>query len=63
MLTREEDLRARAVVALMAYGGLRRSAVVALDVGDYDAQFVLRRVLGKGGHEVSAPLPAGTLGW
>ena len=38
-------------------GGLRRSEVAALDVGDVAPQFGLCRVLGKGGHEASMPLP------
>jgi integrase/recombinase XerC len=49
--------RDRAILALLAYGGLRRSEVVGLDVGDYLPEFGLRRVCGKGGHEASVPLP------
>lgn len=45
------DLRAKAIVALLAWGGLRRAEVTALDVGDFDPAFGLRRVRGKGGHE------------
>ncbi len=41
----------------MVYGGLRRSEVVRLNVGDYQPQFGLRRVLGKGAHETTVPLP------
>ena len=41
----------------MAYGGLRRAEIVALDVGDYAADFGLRRVRGKGGHEAAVLLP------
>ena len=51
------DLRDRALVALMCYGGLRRSEIVALNVGDVAPEFGLRRVLGKGGHEAAVPLP------
>jgi site-specific recombinase XerD len=51
-------LRERAMLALMAYGGLRRGEVAALDVGDVAPDFGLRRVMGKGGHEVSVALPA-----
>jgi len=54
-------VRERALIALMAYGALRRSEVVALDVGDVALDFGLRRVLGKGGHEASMPLPAPAL--
>ena len=50
-------LRDGAVVALLGYGGLRRSEVVALDVGDYDADFGLRRVKGKGEYEAAVALP------
>jgi integrase/recombinase XerC len=57
LLAHAADVRERAIVALMAYGGLRRSEVVALNVGDYDGQLGLRRVLGKGGHEATVPLP------
>src|SRR5215510_2167161 len=51
-------LRERAMLALMAFGGLRRGEVVALDVGDVVFDFGLRRVMGKGGHEVPVALPA-----
>ena len=52
------SLRERAILALMAYGGLRRGEVAALDVGDVAPDFGLRRVMGKGGHEVPVALPA-----
>ena len=42
----------------MAYGGLRRGEVAALNVGDVDLEFGLRRLVGKGGHETALPLPA-----
>lgn len=51
------DLRTKALIALMAYGGLRCSEVVALNVGDYDPEFGLRRVRGKGGEENGVTLP------
>jgi len=54
-------LRDRALVALMALGALRRSEAVALDVGDVALDFGLTRVIGKGGHEASMPLPAPAL--
>jgi integrase/recombinase XerC len=57
LLNRCARLRDRAILALLAYGGLRRSEVVGLNVGDYVSDFGLRRVLGKGGHEASVPLP------
>lgn len=53
----DRRLRDRAILALLAYGGLRRSEVVGLNVGDYVSDFGLRRVCGKGGHEASVPLP------
>jgi integrase/recombinase XerD len=49
--------RDKAMLALMVYGGLRRGEVVRLNIGDYQPQFGLRRVLGKGGHETTVPLP------
>jgi integrase/recombinase XerC len=49
--------RDRAILALLAYGGLRRSEVVSGDVGDFVPGFGLRRVHGKGGHEAAVPLP------
>src|SRR6059058_2309155 len=49
VLLRQCDLRERAMLALMAYGGLRRGEVAALDVGDVAPDFGLRRVMGKGG--------------
>ena len=52
------SLRERAMLALMAFGGLRRGEMAALDVGDVDLDFGLRRVLGKGGHEVPVTLSA-----
>ncbi len=57
LLAQSSDPRERAVVALMAYGGLRRSEVVSLDLGDYAPEFGLRRVRGKGGQEAAVPLP------
>ncbi len=57
LLDRCARLRDRGILALLAYGGLRRSEVVGLNVGDYVSEFGLRRVLGKGGHEASVPLP------
>lgn len=39
------------------YGGLRRAAIVALNVGDFVPDSGLRRVQGKGGHEAIVPLP------
>jgi site-specific recombinase XerD len=52
------DWREKALLALMCYGGLRRSEIVALDVGDVAPGLGLRRVQGKGGTEVAVPLPA-----
>jgi len=57
LLAESTDPRERALVALMAYGGLRRSEVVALNIGDYTPDFGLRRVQGKGGREAAVPLP------
>lgn len=57
LLAESTDPRERAIVALMAYGGLRRSEVVALNIGDYAPEFGLRRVQGKGGLEAAVPLP------
>ena len=58
LLTECSDLRDRALVALMCYGGLRRAEIVALNVGDVAPPLGLRRVLGKGGVEAAVPLPA-----
>ena len=44
-------------MALMCFGGLRRSEIVALDVGDVAPGLGLRRVQGKGGAETAVPLP------
>ncbi len=52
-----ERPRDRALLALMCYGGLRRSEIAALNVGDVLLEFGLRRVRGKGGHEAAVPLP------
>src|SRR6266478_8652356 len=58
VLLRQCGLRERAILALMAYGGLRRGEVAALNIGDVAPDFGLRRVMGKGGHEVPVALPA-----
>src|SRR5258705_2519597 len=42
----------------MAFGGLRRGEVAALDVGDVARDCGLRWVMGKGGQEVRVALPA-----
>jgi site-specific recombinase XerD len=57
-LLKQCTLRERAILVLMAHGGLRRGEVAALDVGSVAADFGLRRVIGKGGHEVPVALPA-----
>ena len=46
------------MLALMAFAGLRRGEAAALDVEDVVLEFGLRRVIGKGGHEVPVALPA-----
>jgi site-specific recombinase XerD len=51
------DLRAKAIIALLAWGGLRRAEVAALNVGDFDPVFGLRQVHGKGGHDEAVALP------
>src|SRR5205823_2657275 len=56
LLGRCSHLRNRAILSLLAYGGLRRSEVVSLNVGDFVPDFRLRRVQGKGGHEAALPL-------
>jgi integrase/recombinase XerC len=58
LLTECSDLRDKALVALMCYGGLRRAEIVALNVGDVAPPLGLRRVQGKGGVEAAVPLPA-----
>jgi site-specific recombinase XerD len=57
LLTECSDVRDKALIALMCYGGLRRSEIVALDVGDVAPGLGLRRVQGKGGVEAAVPLP------
>lgn len=57
LIGRCSKLRDRAILALLAYGGLRRTELVSLDVGDFAPEFGLRRVQGKGGHEAAVPLP------
>jgi site-specific recombinase XerD len=49
--------RDKAILALLAYGGLRRSEVVSLDVRDFDPGFGLRRVQRKGNHDSTVVLP------
>jgi site-specific recombinase XerD len=43
------DRREKALLALMAYGGLRRSEIAALNIGDFAPDLGLRKVHGKGG--------------
>lgn len=57
LIGRCSQARDKALLALMTYGGLRRSEIVALNVGDVAPEFGLRRVQGKGGHEATVPLP------
>jgi len=58
LLDRCRTRRDRAIVALLAYGGLRRSEIVTLDIADFDPGLGLRRVHGKGGYDAAVPLPA-----
>jgi site-specific recombinase XerD len=57
LVKKTEDRRDKALLALLAWGGLRREEVVSVNVGDFDTTFGLRRVVGKGGHEATVPLP------
>src|SRR2546425_10674937 len=57
LLAEPFNLRERAIVALMACGGLRRAEVVALDVGDYAPEVGFRRGGGQGGHQAARPPP------
>ena len=47
LIERAANRRQQVILAPMAYGALRRSEVVSLDVGDFVAEFGLRRVKGK----------------
>jgi site-specific recombinase XerD len=51
------DARARLIVELMLWCGLRRAEVPALRVDDIDPVGATLRVRGKGGHERLLPLP------
>jgi integrase/recombinase XerC len=51
------DTRARLVVTLMLWLGLRRGEIPALRVDDADRHGATLRVRGKGGHERVLPLP------
>ncbi len=57
LLTECVQLREKALVALMCYGGLRRSEIVALGIADVATGLDLRRGQGKGGAEAAVPLP------
>lgn len=50
------DARARAIIALMRYLGLRRAEVLSIQVGDWDREANTMRVTGKGGHERLVPV-------
>lgn len=51
------DLRTRAIIALLAFGGLRRTETTTLNIEDFDPDFGLRRVRGKGDYEEAVVLP------
>ncbi len=53
----ERHPRNQAILALLAYAGLRRGEVVAANVGDYSRESVSLRVRGKGNKERVIPLP------
>ena len=56
----EPKPRDRAILALLAYGGLRRGEVMAADVGDYSREAPSLMVHGKGNKDrVLNPLPSG----
>jgi len=57
MIQATHDIRDKAVLALLAYGGLRRAEVVQLDMRDYSPEFGLRMVHSKGGDDDTVPLP------
>lgn len=52
------DARARAIIALMAGMGLRAGEVAGLQMSDLDFLDDVLRVVGKGGHERTLPIPA-----
>jgi site-specific recombinase XerD len=54
----EPKLRDRAILALLAYGGLRRGEVMAADVGDYSHEAPSLLVHGKGNKDRVVPLHA-----
>ena len=54
----EPKLRDRAILALLAYGGLRRGEVMAADVGDYSREAPSLLVHGKGNKDRVVPLHA-----
>jgi integrase/recombinase XerD len=52
----ERKPRDRAILALLAYGGLRRGEVMAADVGDYSPAAPSLMVHGKGNKDRVAPV-------
>ena len=54
----ERKPRDRAILALLAYGGLRRGEVMAADVGDYSREAPSLMVHGKGNKDRVVPLHA-----
>jgi site-specific recombinase XerD len=54
----ERKPRDRAILALLAYGGLRRGEVMAADVGDYSREAPSLLVHGKGNKDRVVPLHA-----
>jgi len=55
-VTGERDQRARAILALLGYGGLRRGEVVRADVGNYAPASQNLHVRGKGNRDRVVPL-------
>jgi site-specific recombinase XerD len=53
----ERQPRARAILALLAYAGLRRGEVMGANVGDYAGESQHLRVHGKGSKDRVVPLP------
>jgi len=56
LLRAAQTVQERVLVALLAYGGLRRAEVLGLDLSDVAADLTSLRVAGKGGKSRSVPL-------
>lgn len=57
------DARARAIYALMRWGGLRRCEVIRVEIGDWDRQQSVLHITGKGDNQRNVPVTTKAARW